>query len=130
MSVATLLRSRLTTVASALVSTRVYPNVLPQSPTYMALTYQRISSTGQKGSSTLRDSRFQVDCWGEYYDSVGVLAATVKTALEEWHNNSATPGVLWAVVVNELDDFEPDAKVPSRGIYRVSIDVMLTTIGD
>lgn len=130
MSIASLLHERLAGEAGALVGTRVYPHRLPQPPTYRAITYQRISSSGQDGSSTLRETRFQLDCWSQTYEGVVELATAVKTAMEEWHDVSETPGVLWARVVNEIDDADPEATTPGQGIYRVMVDVMLTTEGD
>jgi len=116
---------------AALTSTRIYPLILPQTPTYPAITYQRVSNTGQDGTSTLRQSRWQVNCWSKRRDGAGgygecqQLATAVKAALEEYIDLSATPGINMALVVNELDDYEETTQ-----IYRVIIDVILHTTGD
>jgi len=110
---------------TAIVATRIYPIKLPQNPTYEALTYQRISNTGQDGTSTLRMSRWQINCWAEQYGEAQVLATAVKAALEEYINLLGTPGINMARVVNELDDWDEDAEV-----YRVIVDVILHTTGD
>lgn len=127
MSIYSVLRGRLTTASgvSALVDTRVYPLLLPQTPTYPALTYQRISNTAQNGSTALRQSRWQVNCWAETYVGAEALAAAVKAALEEWTDTDQATQVKMGRVVNELDDYDDEADV-----YRVMIDVMLDTIGD
>lgn len=110
---------------AALVGTRVYPTYLPQAPTYPAITYQRVSNTGQSGSTSLRQTRWQINCWAATYVSVQSLATAVKSAMEEWTNGSQMPLVKMARVVNELDDYEPEIDV-----HRVIIDVLIDTIGD
>lgn len=110
---------------SALVSARIYPLVLPQSPTYPAISYLRVSNTGQQGSTDLRETRYQIDCWGSTYAAAHGLAAAVKTAIEEHTNTATAPRIKMAQVVNELDDFDPEAKA-----YRVIVDVIFTTSGD
>lgn len=123
MSVGVLLRSAL--VATGAVSQRVYPVLLPQTPTYPAISYQGIDNIAQKGTSDLKESRWQLDCWALTYAAAKSLAATVKIKLEEYHDMSQTPGILWARVVNELDDYDPEVNV-----YRVIVDVILHTTGD
>jgi len=105
-----------------LVSARIYPVQLPQTPTYEAITYLRVSNSGQNGTSTRRESRWQIDCWAQTYAEAHVLARAVKTALEEYHDGS---GIEYARVVNELDDYDPDVDA-----YRTIVDVMLVTTGD
>lgn len=133
MSIEALVYGRLTTYSgiTAIASTRTYPMKLGQYPTLPAVTYQKISNSEQKGTSTLKDSRWQINCWskerenGNGYSEAHSLAAQVKAAFEEWHDLDQTPGVLMARVVGELDDYDDDAKQ-----YRVILDVMLTTTGD
>jgi hypothetical protein len=126
-SVATLLKAQLATntAIAAIVSARIYPVKLPEHPTLEAISYQRVSNTEQKGTSTLRDSRWQINCWADHYSEAHTLAAAVKTALEEWHDLDQTPGVNMARIANELDDYEDDVKT-----FRVILDVILTTTGD
>lgn len=127
MSIEALVYGRLTTYGgvTAINSTRTYPMQLPQHPTYPAMSYQKISNSEQKGTSALRDSRYQLNCWASTYAEAHSLAAQVKAAFEEWHDLDQTPGILMARIVGELDDYDDSALV-----YRVIIDVMLTTTGD
>lgn len=123
MTIGTLVKSALTgnSGVSALVSTRVYPLQLPQKPTYEAITYQRISNGPQNGSTAIRDSRWQISCWAEEYGEAHVLAVAVKTAFEDLTDDS----IKMAYVVNELDDYDDEAKA-----YRTIVDVILVTTGD
>lgn len=127
MTIANLLYSRLSTETgvAALVSTRVYPVLMPQSPTLPAISYQRISNTEQDGTSTLRVTRYQVDCWDDDYAGVQTLADAVRGALEEWTDTNQSPAVKMTRVVGEIDDYESET-----GLYRVSIDVMCNTSGE
>lgn len=108
-----------------LVSTRIYPLLLPQHPTLEAISYQRISNTGTFGSTDLRESRWQINCWAETYAETQVLAAAVKTLFEEYTDTDQTPGIKMARVVNETDDYDDDSKT-----YRTIVDVILVTTGD
>jgi hypothetical protein len=110
---------------STLVGTRIYPVFMPPSPTMPAVSYQRISNTEQAGTSTLRVTRIQVDCWDDDFDGVQALAAAVKGALEEWTDTDQIPAVKMSQVVGEFDTYESET-----GLYRVSIDVLCNTIGD
>jgi len=70
---------------SGLVSTRVYPEVMPQGVTYPAISYQRISTVRYNMLSGVDDFtqvRIQVDCWDSSYSGVKTLAAAVKSALD------------------------------------------------
>lgn len=134
MTIAALLKAGLAADSgiTAIVGTRIYPLVLSDNnPTLPAITYQRISNTAQKGTSDLRESRWQFSCWskrregGNGYQESQQLAAAVKTFLEEFNSTAQTPGIKQTLVVNENDDYDDEAKV-----YRVIIDVILYTTGD
>lgn len=127
MSIGVLLRNGLLDSESvpALVSERIYPRILPQKPVYKAITYQRISNSGTNGNTALRQSRWQLTCWAESDVEAHTLADAVKATLEGWSDTTQTPGIKMALIVNELDDYDSDAKV-----FKTIIDVMLTTTGD
>lgn len=118
MSAGQAIYTRLTTHGgtAALISTRCYPAQLPQRPTLPAVVYQRISGTPQKGSTALRDARYQFSCWGSTYASAQSLAAQVRAALEE-HTDATSK---WTRVISEFDDFDPDSE-----LHRVLIDAFL-----
>lgn len=93
--------------------TRVYPMLMPQNPTYPALTYQRIASApvaSLDGMSNLDRVRMQVDCWALTYLAAKNLAAQVRAELT----------LINALLLLELDDYEPNEKV-----YRVTMDFSL-----
>jgi hypothetical protein len=133
-TIGTLLYSALSTNSgiTAIASTRIYPLLLPDNnPTLPAITYQRISNTGQDGTSNRKETRYQINCWalkragGNGYQETQQLAAAVKAALEEYYDVSTEPAIAFSRVVNELDDYDDEAKV-----FRTILDVILTTTGD
>ena len=70
---------------SALVGTRIYPEIMPQGVTYPAISYQRISTTRTNMLSGVDDFtqvRVQVDCWDDSYSGVKALSAAVKSAID------------------------------------------------
>lgn len=127
MSIGTALYSALTgdSTIAGLVSTRVYPVFLPQTPTLPAISYGRVSSTEQMGTTALRETRYQIDCWATSYAGAQALATAVKAAMEEWTDTDQTPGVKMARVANEIDDYESETE-----LFRVSIDILCVTTGD
>lgn len=123
MSAGIRLHSRLTTHAgtAGLVSTRVYPVIAPQNVVYPCIVYQRISGTEQNGTTSIREARYQISCWGATFANAQSVAAQVRAALEEWSVfGGSGVFVRMARVVNEQDDFEPDER-----IFRTIVDVML-----
>lgn len=130
MTIGALVYSRLTGYAgiSALVSTRVYPLKLPQPPTLEAITYERVSNGPQNGTTDIRESRWQINCWAETYSEAHALARQVKLAFEEHKDTDQSPGIKQSYVVNEFDDYDDQPGV--TGVYRTIVDVILVTTGD
>lgn len=87
MSLETGLRAQLVgdATVTGLVSSRVYPEIMPQNVQYPAISYQRISTTRTQfltGVDDFTKVRIQVDCWDESYSGVKSLASAVKSALD------------------------------------------------
>ncbi|MBE3590007.1 MAG: DUF3168 domain-containing protein [Firmicutes bacterium] len=123
MSVEADLRSCLVAYAplAALVSSRIYPLALPESPTLPAISYQRISRRNERtmGSPVaVQVARFQLDCWAQSYGQAKDVAAQVMAALDGRSGAMGGTTILDAHVVSELDLYEPDTK-----LYRVTVDV-------
>lgn len=127
MTIGTLLHTRLTgySAVSSIVGARVYPLKLLQHPTLEAISYQRIDNGPQKGTSDLRESRWQINCWAQTYAKATVLAGAVKEGFEDHNDTAQTPGIKQSLVVNELDDYDDEVKA-----FRVIVDVILHTTGD
>lgn len=103
---------------TALISSRVYPLILPQEPTYPAVTYQRIDGPREHGMTQdhgLPHPRIQIDSWGKTYASAKAVATQVRGALQRWSDAGASPVVLDCFLESDEDGYEPEA-----GTYKVS----------
>ena len=105
----------------ALISDRIYGLVLPQNPTYPAVTYQRIDTDPMEGMTQdhgITDVLFQVDVWAATYPSAKSVSAQVRTCMKR-HTDAATDPVwLDTFLENELDDYEPNLE-SGEGVFRV-----------
>ena len=119
MSAETALYTRLTTHSgtAALISTRCYPMLMPQNPTLPAVVYQRVSSSGQQGTTDRRALRFQISSWATTYAGAVALAVQVRGALEDYSNVTIRMGR----IVNQIDDFDEATE-----LQRVILDVFIT----
>lgn len=98
---------------SALVSTRIYPLILPQDSALPAITYQRVSGghiNSTTGFSDQENPRIQIDSMATTYAGAKTLAAAVFSAME-----SAT--TYKAILIGDIDIYEDEPE-----IYRVSMD--------
>lgn len=96
---------------SALVDTRVYPSILPQTPTLPAVSYARISAIptySLAGRSSLRHATIEINAWAMTYAEVKALAEAIEDAMD------ADGSAFKAVQITDQDLYESDIK-----IYRV-----------
>lgn len=115
---------------SALVASRIYPLVIPQTvydeatkrPCIVYSTDGKARHIRFSGTDSLVAGRFTVDCYARTYSAVQQLAAAVRAALVDqrgtWTTSSSPQGsvsVQQVFIDNEFDltDIEP-------GLYRVS----------
>ena len=107
---------------SALIGARCYPLRLPDTPTFPALSYQRISSSEKAGTSGVHHPRYQFDCWGTTYVQAEAVAVQVEAAFAE-HRAAGTPDYRGGQRVGQLDTYDP-----ATGRYRVIVDMRLSVI--
>ena len=93
---------------------RMYPNELPQNPTYPAIVYHLISTNdlmAHDGATDFMKKRLQFDCFGETYGSAKNLAKILRQQI------NGQSGALGGITVhgiffkNEQDDFGPNVEV-------------------
>lgn len=113
---------------SALVGTRVYPSLLPQDPTFPAITFSRVSAqrVAAMGSDPgVVQARFQFDVWTQIadgvdaYESMRNVMEQLRLALERWRTTSGTI-VQDTFFDNELELYEDDIEV-HHGIFDAEI---------
>lgn len=70
---------------NGLVSTRIYPNLIPQGKAMPAITYQQISGVRDAvmdGPTGLVAARFQINCWAKKYNDAKELTEAVRKELD------------------------------------------------
>jgi hypothetical protein len=92
---------------------RIYPLLLPQEPTYPAITFQQISSIplhamGQ--DAPLLRVRVQVNSWGRTYAESRTLAGEVEGRLSRYRGPVGTVQVLDVLLDNELEGYEAESQ--------------------
>ncbi len=96
---------------SALVEDRIYPQVLPQKPTFPAITLQQLDSppiddiTGHAG---LHRSIFQIDAWAQSQASSNLLAEKIRLALSGYTGEPLGVKVRGIRLESKVDLFEPE----------------------
>lgn len=97
---------------SALVGTRIYPNVVPQDVTLPAVAYQRISTSRvyshSPGVSQLARPRFQFTSVARSYSDVKAVANALRGALDAYGGTAASVLVFTMLSQNEFDTFSDD----------------------
>lgn len=115
MSISSGLFNNLKSITS--LGSRIYPLVLPQSPTYPSVVYQRISTydtQAMDGTQSLDIGRFQIKIYATSYKSAIDTAEIVKTAMSGK-----------GLKLMEMDDYEPETKLFSVVIdYQLSDDII------
>lgn len=125
MSVESEIYSRLTGFAglTALVSSRIYPNLAPQKVAFPYVTYRRVSSVRESGMGDdigIVSARFQFDVFSDTYLSARNALEQVRQALQRWRAPSGNPEIIDSLIENDLDTFEPDPLV-----HHVLLDALI-----
>lgn len=88
---------------SALIGSRLYPNIIPQGAPNPAMTYQQISGPRQhdmQGAVGFAKARYQINCWAETYAKAKELAEVVRQVLDGY----SSQGVIKVIhLANEGD---------------------------
>lgn len=122
------LKSRLGSDASltAMVGTRIFPQVAPQSSPFPRITYQRISSGRRKtldGIEGLVAASIQIDCWSKDYREAKNVANRVRVLVDGFKGSWAGFVIGLAQLEGEQEIYEPPANADEAGIHRVSLDL-------
>ena len=103
---------------------RIYPMVLPQTVGYPAVTFQRISATRYSSfgvDDAPVEAVIQVDVYGRRNVDYGAhltVADAVRSALQRYRDESATPPIYDIFIEAERDDYEDETD-----LFRKSFDV-------
>ena len=117
MSIEETIFSRLSTFAGliALVSTRIYPVIMPQGVTHPAVTYQLISGIREAAMGSdpgMVRARFQFTAWASTHLAARNVIKQVRLALERYRVATVED----CFVETEYDVFDEDAILHGRGL--------------
>lgn len=96
---------------TALVSTRIYPDLMPQSPTLPAVTYQMISNVREerhRGQTGDARPRFQLTCWAATALAAAAVANQVRLAVMAMSGTIAAVAITGVWNAGETRGYEPD----------------------
>lgn len=109
---------------TALVGTRIGPDVLPSPATYPAVTYSLIHAATEKGPTSdpgLSMALFQVTSFDKTRLGARTVAVQVRAALDRWRQTtSASVSIDDCLFQRDVDLFDPEALV-----YSVAADYRL-----
>lgn len=132
MSMITDLVARLTgsSAISAIVLSRVYPQVLPQAPTLPAISYNLVSAVRVRdleGPAGKSRHRISINCWANTYAAARSLADAVRREIDGYGSGYMGDTFVGSISLeNEIDLFEEDAGRQNVGIYRVVQDYIIS----
>ena len=111
------------TAVAALVATRMYARLLPQTPTLPAITFSRVSTRrlhDMNGPDGLPRPRLQLTCWASTPAAAGALADAVRARLDGYRGamGSVTVGSCLLAGERDVDDVE-------AGRSGVALDFMI-----
>jgi hypothetical protein len=99
---------------TALVGTRIYPIVAPESPVYPLVTFAEIAhdkvKTSGGTSGNMNEALYQFSCWADTYASARAVANQVITALEDYSGTYDSTTIQFSYYDSENEMFEPTTK--------------------
>ncbi len=105
---------------AALIGTRFYPMLLPQTPTLPACTYARVSRW-RPDEIPFATVRIQVTCWDTTATGARAVATALTNAAGKKKGTSAGLRIVYCSEVNALD-----LRDPETGRFTVPVDFKLT----
>lgn len=109
---------------TALVSTRIYKNRLPEGAARPCIVYQRISATRERvlsGPLYGCTPRYQFDVFANTRDSMEAVRKQLRLALDGYSGTSASVAIHSSWLINDFDEY--DAEVEQ---FRASLDFEVT----
>lgn len=104
---------------NAIIGTRFFPNVVPQSAKIPAATYMQISGPrvhSVEGALGMVKARYQINCWAAKYSTVKDLAEAIRKQLDGFSGTVNTVQIQSIMLVDEGDfpKLTDDAEVTLR----------------
>jgi hypothetical protein len=99
---------------TVLVAERIYPDVMPDAPTFPSVTYQKLSGSSARGAVNdppLMTASFQVSIWSKSRTQASKIAAQARKALDRKRKISVTSIPLDdCFYESDVDMYDPDTR--------------------
>ena len=98
---------------TALVSTRIFPDIAPQDVDDPFVTYDRISTDRDSllsADSGVVTARFQMSAWSQSKGTAIAVAAKIRAAYQRYTGTNASVVFLDSYLVNEVDLYDTATK--------------------
>jgi len=118
------------TDVSALVGTRIFPNVAPQTTTFPFIIYDvtGVSPNDTKeGPSTLDTNDVMISCYSETYDEASDLAQKIRVAMDRINEGVYNDETIQSSQFQSYNDIFDDTS-SDAGIYRKALDFEIRQI--
>lgn len=100
---------------AALVSDRIYPDVMPDTPIYPAVTYQKLSGSsarGAVGDPPLMTASFQVSSWAKSRAQASKIMVQARKALDRQRKIAVNGAALDdCFYESDIDSYDGDTRV-------------------
>jgi hypothetical protein len=121
-------RAKLTSDSTVtnLVSTRIYPSVLPQNVTLPAIRYETTTSrpaSQLSGGAGFATSNVSIDIFGVSHIEAYNVQQAIRESLQDWTGTSNSVEMVSVQVTNIREDYLAPVDASDVGKYRVDIDV-------
>jgi uncharacterized protein DUF3168 len=113
---------------AALVASRIYPQLIPENPTYPAISYEKTSGEHERsltGSSGLAMADFELECWAKTYGGAKSVADAVRNALDGFSGMMGTDAVSEVHLDSDSDLFEISAGNEMQRLYGVQLSLTI-----
>jgi hypothetical protein len=111
------------------VSTRIFPNSIPQSNTvFPVLVFTQISGPHDhtlSGAAGVFRARFQFDCWSTDYSDCINLAEDIRDSFQGYQGAMGTVTCQFALLDNELSSYTPPTDGSDAGLHRKTLDYII-----
>lgn len=119
---------RASTAITALVSTRIHHNTVPQDSSRSYVWFRRSGENEQltmDGVGELVETDVDLECWTESISAADTLADAVKTRLHGYRGTMGTATVQGMFVTSKDDDYIPRGTFTDSGAHAVSLGVKI-----
>ncbi len=103
---------------TAIISTRIYPNIALQGAALPHLVYKQLSGPRDEvmeGPSGLVESRFEMNCWSDTYSETRDLADAVRALLDGY---SGTADAVEIQAIHLVDESDTPALTPGTDVIK------------